>query len=80
MNDLYDLPFPDAQFERFCGGNLGGEHEACVEVSAIPGTAGGFVVRDSKPEGSGRELRFNADELDAFALGWAKRQGLTPKS
>ncbi|SDJ74143.1 DUF397 domain-containing protein [Streptomyces indicus] len=76
MSDLYRLPVDGAQFENFCGGNLQGEHESCVDVAAIPGTESGFVVRDSKPEGAGVELRFTAAELDDFAAGWTKMRGL----
>ncbi|MER5771012.1 DUF397 domain-containing protein [Streptomyces sp. NPDC001985] len=77
MHGIYSVPVEETRFENFCGGNLGGEHETCVEIATIPGFAAGFAVRDSKPEGAGHELRFTADELDTFALGWAKRQGLT---
>ncbi|MGW4201730.1 DUF397 domain-containing protein [Streptomyces sp. NPDC004726] len=77
MNGLYGLPLEGAAFENFCGGNQGGEHETCVEVGAIPDALSAFVLRDGKPEGAGRELRFTTAELDAFALGWASRRGLT---
>ncbi|THA29664.1 DUF397 domain-containing protein [Streptomyces sp. A1277] len=77
MKNLYAFPAEDAEFERFCGGNLGGEHEACVEVGAIPGVATAYALRDNKPEGAGLELRFTEVELNDFALGWVKKQGLT---
>ncbi|MFF3557142.1 DUF397 domain-containing protein [Streptomyces tsukubensis] len=76
MRNLYEVPIGDATFELFCGGNLSGEHEACADVAAIPGVADGFVIRDSKPEGVGRELRFTGAELDKLAIGWAKKRGL----
>jgi hypothetical protein len=47
-----------------------------VEIAPIPG-ASAFIVRDTKPEGSGRELRFTTRELDSFALGYAAQRGLT---
>lgn len=74
---LYSLPTDGAEFTRFCGGNLQSEHESCVDVAELPGTTEAFAIRDSKPEGAGRELRFTADEMDTFALGWAKKRGLT---
>ncbi|WP_369184743.1 DUF397 domain-containing protein [Streptomyces sp. Y1] len=75
--NLYALPIEGARFERQCGGNLGSENESCVDLARIPGVVDGFVLRDTKPEGGGRELRFDAAELDAFALGWASTRGLT---
>ncbi|MDT0341581.1 DUF397 domain-containing protein [Streptomyces litchfieldiae] len=74
--DLYDLPIEGADFTNFCGGNLSGEHESCVEVARIPGEAAAFAIRDSKPEGAGRELRFTGAELDEFVIGYATRRGL----
>ncbi|MFJ2704413.1 DUF397 domain-containing protein [Streptomyces sp. NPDC087428] len=76
MKDLYSLTAEGTAFENFCGGNLGGEHESCVEVGAIPGSATVFAVRDNKPEGAGIELRFTDAELNDFAVGWVKKQGL----
>lgn len=76
--NLYSLPAPDdASFERYCGGNLGGSNETCVDFAAIPGAESSFVVRDSKPEGAGKELRFTEAELDTFASEWVKKRGLT---
>jgi hypothetical protein len=74
--DLYQMPSSGAKFTRFCGGNLQSEHESCVELAQIPGSASAFIVRDTKAEGSGRELRFTAQELDSFALGYAAQRGL----
>ncbi|MFD9428395.1 MULTISPECIES: DUF397 domain-containing protein [unclassified Streptomyces] len=77
MKNLYRLPAADdSAFANFCGGNLQSEHESCIDVAAIPGAAEAFAVRDSKPEGSGKELRFTAQEMDDFALGWAQQRGL----
>ena len=64
--DLYQMPSGGAEFTRFCGGNLQSEHESCVELAQIPGSAPAFIVRDSKAEGSGRELRFTAQELRRY--------------
>ncbi|WLQ36002.1 DUF397 domain-containing protein [Streptomyces castrisilvae] len=76
--NLYTLPVPgSAAFEQYCGGNLGGSNETCVSFAAIPGAESSFALRDSKPEGSGKELRFTEAELDAFAAGWVKQRGLT---
>jgi Domain of unknown function (DUF397) len=73
-DDLYSLSVDGAMFENFCGGNLSGEHESCVEIGALG--AGAFAVRGSKPEDAGRELRFTEAELDDFAIGWAMKRGL----
>ncbi|MEU7328300.1 DUF397 domain-containing protein [Streptomyces parvus] len=76
--NLYALsaPTPDA-FADFCGGNAGGPHETCVSLAALPGTEASFVIRDSKPEGAGKELRFTGTELDDFATGWVRTRGLS---
>ncbi|MEV0445699.1 DUF397 domain-containing protein [Streptomyces spectabilis] len=75
--NLYQLPTDGAKFERFCGGNLGGEHETCFSLAQIPGATGSFVIRDEKPEGAGQELRGTTTELDALVLGYARMRGLT---
>lgn len=76
-SDLYHLPAGGAEFTRFCGGNLQGEQESCVELAEIPGSGSAFILRDSKAAGKGRELRFTARELDDFARGYAARRGLS---
>ncbi|MFE4329198.1 DUF397 domain-containing protein [Streptomyces sp. NPDC056831] len=77
MQNLYTLPAAtNGTFENFCGGNLNGEHESCIDVAAIPGATEAFALRDSKPEGAGQELRVTAAEVDDFVLGWAKKRGL----
>ncbi|MBT2445044.1 DUF397 domain-containing protein [Streptomyces sp. ISL-36] len=77
MDDLYNRPIDGAEFTKFCGGNVGGEHETCIEFAQIPGTTDGFVLRDTKPAGAGLHLRATVSELDNFALGWAKSRRLT---
>lgn len=47
----------------FSGGSGGG----CVEIAELPD--GGRVVRDSKQNGTGPALWFNATEWDAFVKG-----------
>jgi hypothetical protein len=74
--DLYYIPTPATPPRAYCGGNLGGEHETCVRLAALPGTDG-WVLSDSKDGGAGRELRFTTAELDAFARGWAAERGLS---
>jgi hypothetical protein len=74
---LYELSIEGAEFSTLCGGNLGGEHETCLSLAAIPGAAEAFVVQDTKPEGSGQELRMTGEELDSFIIGAAKMRGLT---
>ncbi|MGW1225401.1 DUF397 domain-containing protein [Streptomyces sp. NPDC001478] len=48
-----------------------------MSFASIPGAEPSFAIRDSKPEGAGKELRFTEAELDAFAAGWVKHRGLT---
>lgn len=78
--DLYSLPIDGVEFQQFCGGNAGGENETCVRFARIPGTESALVLRDSKPEGTGHEVRFTAAELDDFVLGYAAQRGLTLQS
>jgi hypothetical protein len=75
--DLYQMPSSGATFTGFCGGNLQSENESCVEIAPIPGSAPAFIVRDTKAQGSGRELRFTGQELDNFVRGYAAQRGLT---
>ena len=76
-HDLYQMPADGADFTRFCGGNLTSENESCAELAPIPGSSSAYIIRDSKPAGSGRELRFTEDELDNFVKGYAAQRGLT---
>ncbi len=48
-----------------------------MSLAALPGAEASFVIRDSKPEGADKELRFTGAELDDFATGWARTRGLT---
>lgn len=64
--DLYSVPLKFGAFERPCGCNQGTDAgESCVLIASIPG--GGVALRDSKldPQ-SGPELRFSAEEWQAF--------------
>ncbi|MCX5420773.1 DUF397 domain-containing protein [Streptomyces sp. NBC_00078] len=72
--NLYTLPVDSVETTNFCGGPC---TEGCVDFAEIPGAVDSFVVRDSKPEGAGKELRFTTAELDDFALGWVTKRGLT---
>ncbi|SIM53188.1 DUF397 domain-containing protein [Micromonospora cremea] len=74
--DLYGLPVEGVQLSNFCGGNLGSETQQCVEVGAIPGAGGAYVLGDSKNPDAG-QLRFTEGELDDFALGYIAKRGLT---
>ncbi|WP_149183400.1 DUF397 domain-containing protein [Streptomyces sp. TRM49041] len=76
ISDLYSLPTEGAEVRQFCGGNLQGEHESCVQFAQIPGAETAYVLTDSKPEGAGKELRFDEAELDSFVLGYAAERGL----
>lgn len=71
--DLYQIPADGAKFTKFCGGNLTSQNESCVASAPIPG---GFILRDTKPEGAGHELRFTEGELDDFVRGYAAQRGL----
>lgn len=73
MTDLYTVSTENVSTTNFCGGPCS---DGCVDVGAIPGTTDGYVVRDSKPQGSGKELRFTTAELDDFARGWLASRGL----
>ncbi|MFE0104099.1 DUF397 domain-containing protein [Streptomyces sp. NPDC059009] len=75
MSDLYTLPVNEGSAENFCGGNQGGEHEQCVEITDLVG--GGYVLRDTKPEGAGKELRFTEAEMDKFVRGYAEKHGIS---
>ncbi|WP_405616472.1 DUF397 domain-containing protein [Streptomyces sp. NBC_01511] len=72
--DLYELSTDEAEFTAYCGGNLGGENETCVEVAAIPGAVDAFAVRDSKATGG--DLRFTGSEMDTWAVEWARTRRL----
>jgi hypothetical protein len=75
--NLYELPIAGAQSTTRCGGNLTSDNESCVGVAEIPGGAG-YLLTDTKPEGAGHTgLRFTAEELDAFAVGWVAQRNLT---
>ncbi|MEU9605492.1 DUF397 domain-containing protein [Streptomyces sp. NPDC048057] len=71
--NIYSLPTDGVEPTSFCGGPC---TEGCVDFAAIPGAADSYVIRDSKPEGAGKELRFTTAELDGFAVGWVKSRGL----
>ncbi|MEU0687306.1 DUF397 domain-containing protein [Streptomyces uncialis] len=73
-SDLYTLPVSGIETTNFCGGPC---TEGCVDFAAIPGADDSYVLRDSKPEGVGKELRFTTAELDDFALAWVKERGLS---
>ncbi|GLY08194.1 DUF397 domain-containing protein [Actinoplanes sp. NBRC 101535] len=75
--DLYQLPADDVAMTRMCGGNIGGGGgESCATLGDLPGQAG-VILGDSKLGDASPTLRFDADEMDALALGWATRRGLT---
>lgn len=76
-SNLYELSTDGAEFTAYCGGNLGGENETCVEVAAIPGAVDSFVIRDNKTEATGGDLRFTGSEVDTWAAKWVRERGLT---
>lgn len=75
--NLYGLSTEGAEFTAYCGGNLGGENETCVEVAPIPGAVEAYAVRDNKPESTGGDLRFTGSEMDTWAVKWVRERGLT---
>ncbi|MGI5196907.1 DUF397 domain-containing protein [Streptomyces sp. CA-288835] len=75
--DLYSLSTEGAEFTAYCGGNLGGDNETCVEVAAIPGASEAFALRDNKPGAPSSDLRFDGSELDTWAVKWVQDRGLT---
>lgn len=75
--NLYELSTDGAEFTAYCGGNLGGENETCVEVAAIPGAVDAFAIRDNKSEATGGDLRFSGPEMDTWAVKWVQQRGLT---
>lgn len=73
-DNLYQKP-PLGAFTTFCGGNQQEENqESCVSVGEIDG---GVILRDTKPEGAGRELRFSHGEIASFVRGYAIEHGLS---
>jgi hypothetical protein len=74
----YTLPTEGAEFTAYCGGNLGGDNETCVEIAAHPSAADTFIVRDNKPEApAGTVLLFSGTEMDTWASKWVRDRGLT---
>ncbi|MER6098628.1 DUF397 domain-containing protein [Streptomyces sp. NPDC001728] len=68
MSDLYTSEVT-GPFAALCGGNGGTSNaESCVTLAPLAG--GGFALGDSKPEGTGRQLRMSEAELTAFAEAW----------
>ncbi|MFJ8605464.1 DUF397 domain-containing protein [Streptomyces shenzhenensis] len=74
--NLYELPAAGAPARKWCGSSLGGDNETCVTTTRLTGMDA-FAVTDSKPEGTGHELRMTGSELDTFAVDRARARGLT---
>jgi hypothetical protein len=74
--NLYELALAGEMVAQ-CGGNLSSETETCVGIAPLAGAVDAFAVGDTKSEGAGLQLRFTGDELDAFAMKWASRRGLS---
>lgn len=76
MSDLYEREV-SGPFAALCGGGTDndGNMESCITLAELRG--GGYALRDTKPEGVGRELRMSADEITAFARGWLARVDAT---
>ena len=74
--NLYDLPADGTQFTTYCGGNLTGDNESCIEVGALTGADDAYVLQDNKPGGPGTQLRFTGEELDSFARSWVEKRNL----
>ncbi|MFE6098623.1 DUF397 domain-containing protein [Streptomyces laurentii] len=72
MTDLYEREVT-GPFAALCGGGTDndGNMESCITLAELRG--GGYALGDSKPEGTGRELRMSAAEITAFAREWLAR-------
>lgn len=72
QENLYEKEL-SGPFVALCGGGDSGSDsmESCITVSELHG--GGYALRDSKPEGDGRELRMSRDEITGFALKWLEQ-------
>lgn len=74
-DDLYRLPIGEAR--TLCGGNSDGDgtEESCATLAPIVGMPGAVVLGDTKMPGA--ELRFDADEMKALVVGYARENGIT---
>ncbi|MFI9326401.1 DUF397 domain-containing protein [Kitasatospora sp. NPDC052868] len=70
---IYDLAAdPGAVSTAYCGGAC---TDGCVEITPLAENA--FSVTDNKLRGHSPELRMTGDELDVFAVRWARERGLS---
>ncbi|MEV6209812.1 DUF397 domain-containing protein [Kitasatospora sp. NPDC051914] len=73
---IYELQAdPNAQSTAYCGGAC---TDGCMEVTALVENA--FAVTDNKLTRVGQtspEIRMSGDELDTFAVQWARERGLS---
>lgn len=69
VEDLYAKPI-SGPFVALCGGGQDndGSMESCMTIAELAG--GGYAMGGNKPGDAGRELRFSAEELTAFATTW----------
>ena len=56
-SDLYQTPSGDAQFTRYCGGNLQSENESCVEIAQLPGSSSATPRRTDQAVSCGSPSR-----------------------
>ncbi|MDH6132609.1 hypothetical protein P3T37_001994 [Kitasatospora sp. MAA4] len=70
--NLYDRPVA-GPFAALCGGGTNdGSMEDCISLAEL--TGGGYALGDTKPEGSGRELRMSREEITSFAEAWLAQE------
>lgn len=70
QSDLYAREV-EGPFASFCGGGTDndGTMESCISIAELKG--GGYALRGTKPEDTGKELRFSAAEIVDFVKGAA---------
>ncbi len=78
MASLYDLPLEGVTFVRPCGCNQGSDDsDTCILVGELPGAEVTAFALTTTTDPDREPIRATEEELDAFALGWARRRGLT---
>ncbi|MER8067478.1 DUF397 domain-containing protein [Streptomyces sp. NPDC094034] len=76
--DLYALSTRGATFTPMCGGNGGDadNDESCLTLAEIPGALDAYALGDTKNADVEGAIRMSGEELDTFAVQWARLRGL----